>query len=107
MALPQTVQGSSELPTSDRQGQHSSLAVVGGCICRPSRANRHRVRDVVLSRRYYRGGWKITFKEIHFGMKPYQRRGGVTRIVKIYERRGPLGWQLVRGSVADKYNHQP
>ena len=57
--------------------------------------------------RYYRGGWKITFKEIHFGMKPYQRRGGVTRIVKIYERRGPLGWQLVRGSVADKYNHQP
>jgi hypothetical protein len=61
---------------------------------------------VLLSRRYYRGGrWKITVKEVHVGAKPYQRRGGVTRIVKIYERRGPLGWQLVRGSVADRHNN--
>lgn len=30
MALPQSVQGPSEIPTCDRQGQHSSLAVVGG-----------------------------------------------------------------------------
>lgn len=105
MTLQPPVQVLSEIPTSDRRGQHSSFAVVGGCICRPSRANRHRWRNVLLSRRYYRGGrWKITIKEIHVGAKPYQRRGGITRVVKIYERRTPLGWQLIRGSVADKYN---